>query len=323
MSSTPRYNWSLLRTGPLRLDGGGMFGVVPRVLWSKAFPPDEQNRIIVAQNTLLLDRIGPGPGPRRVVIEVGSGDKLGPKMRKIFGLEDRCVIQAIEETGITCEQVDLVIVSHLHFDHAGGLTRRPRPGETPDWVRSVPEPDAPDGVKLTFPNARVVVQRREWDDARINRSVMTRTYLPDHIEPLRDRLVLVDSATPFPPGRVHDRGDAPPLPLSGRESEVAPGIHVFLVPGHTWGQQAIRFADDRGRSIIFTPDLLPTVRHVNPAYSLAYDVEPYTTSVTKSWFLREAVENDWVLVLDHEPAHAIQRVRPDGKGWYELVAEEA
>lgn len=322
MTQPPRYHWSLLRTGPLRLDGGGMFGVVPRVLWSKAFPPDEQNRITVAQNTLLLERTDPGPGPRRVVIEVGSGDKFGPKMRKIFGLEDRCVIQAIEETGIPCEQIDLVIVSHLHFDHAGGLTRRPRPGETPDWVRPAPEPEAPNGVKLTFPNARVVVQRREWEDARVNRSVMTRTYLPDHIEPMRDHLMLVDSPSPYSSGCVHDRGDAPAMPLSERQTEVAPGIRVFLVPGHTWGQQAIRFTDDRGRSIVFTPDVLPTVHHVNAAYSLAYDVEPYTTSMTKAWFLKEAVENEWRLVLDHEPGKAVCRVRPDGKGWYELVSEE-
>jgi glyoxylase-like metal-dependent hydrolase (beta-lactamase superfamily II) len=93
------------------------------------------------------------------------------------------------------------------------------------------------------------------------------------------------------------------------------------LPGHTWGQQAILFTDDRGQTVVFTPDLMPTVHHVGAAYSLAFDIEPFVTMVNKRWFLDEAAKNDWLLVLDHEPGNPRVRVRTDGKGWYKLVEE--
>jgi len=322
MSQSPRYKWKLLRTGPIRLDGGGMFGVVPRVLWSRGLAPDEQNRITLGQNSLLLHRADPGGGPRRLIIEVGSGDKFGPKMRNIYGLEDRSIIDAITDAGARCEDIERVIVTHLHFDHAGGLTRKARHGESADWVRPANDPEAPAGVKRTFPNARIIVQRREWEDALANRSVMTRTYLRDHLEPIRDQLDLVESPAPVYRGPVPDRSQPPTLPPRERETEVLPGIHVFIVPGHTWGQQAVQFTDDSGRQVVFTPDLMPTVHHIGAAYSMAYDVEPYITGVTKHWFLQTAVEQDWLLVLDHEPGNPLQRVRSDGKGWFALSPEE-
>jgi glyoxylase-like metal-dependent hydrolase (beta-lactamase superfamily II) len=102
---------------------------------------------------------------------------------------------------------------------------------------------------------------------------------------------------------------------------VLPGIRTFLVPGHTWGQQAVLFTDEAGRTVVFTPDLLPTVHHVGAAYSLAYDVEPYTTMLTKRWFLAEAERRDWLLVLDHEPDTPCVRVRADGRGWWRLEPE--
>ena len=104
-------------------------------------------------------------------------------------------------------------------------------------------------------------------------------------------------------------------------SRVLPGIDVFLVPGHTWGQQAVRFEDVAGRTVVFTPDVMPSVHHLGAAYSLAYDVEPYTSMITKGWLLEAAAERDWLLVLDHEPAAPLQRVAPDGRGWFELRPE--
>lgn len=314
--SLPRYSWQLLRAGPIKLDGGGMFGVVPRAVWSRAIPPDESNRIELAHNCLLLRR-----GGETIVIETGSGNKLGPKMRKIFALTDRWLIDALAEADCQPQSVNHVVVSHLHFDHAGGLTRAALPDEKPDWTR--PEDgsgDAP-AVVRTFPNADVIVQKPEWEDALVNRSVMTRTYLPDHLEPIREHLRLIDSPLPFPPGKILTRGDLPDLPLHHRETEVLPGIFAFLVPGHTWGQQAIRFTDESGRNIVFIPDVMPTVHHAAPAYSLAYDVEPYVSMITRHWLLEEAAANDWLLVLDHEPKHPLQRVRRDGRGWFTLLAE--
>ena len=147
---------------------------------------------------------------------------------------------------------------------------------------------------------------------------MTRTYYRDHLDPIRDRVDLVESPPPFDRAVHPDKDAIPSSSVSERMTRVLPGIDVFLVPGHTWGQQAILFTDAQGRRIVFTPDVLPTIHHGGAAYNLAYDVEPYTSTLTRRWFLDEAMKNDWLLYLDHEPGNPFCRVRSDGKGWYNL-----
>lgn len=217
-------------------------------------------------------------------------------------------------------------MTHLHFDHAGGLTRLCREGETPDWIgpaSTMAAARGDHGVKRTFPNARIYVQEREWDDAIADRSVMTRTYFRDHLDPIREQVVKVNSPRAYVVGYTPGRDELPGSGVDLRETEVVPGISVFVVPGHTWGQQAIKFTDDRGRVVVFTPDVMPTAWHVGAAYNLGYDVEPYTSMVSRHWFLMEAARRDWVLCLDHEAGHPLFRVRENGKGWFELVKEEA
>ena len=304
---TIRYSWQALRAGPLKLDGGGMFGLIPRIVWSRAIGPDDRNRITVAHNCLLLSRTDDSGKTHRVLIETGSGDKLDGKMRNIFGLTDYTIIDAVRDAGCRCEQIEHVIVSHLHFDHAGGLTRKSRDGT---------------GVDLTFPNAQIISQKQEWHDALANNSVMTRTYYRNHLDPIRDRVKLVESPPPFESVGHPEKDAMPQTSVDARMTRVLPGIDVFLVPGHTWGQQAVCFTDEQNRRIIFTPDVLPTIHHVGAAYNLAYDVEPYTSTLTRRWFLDEAMKRDWLLYLDHEPGNPFCRVRTDGKGWYKLLPEE-
>lgn len=326
---TTRYSWQLLRAGRFLLDGGGMFGVIPKVVWSRAVQADEQNRVELHHNCLLLDAADRDQGP--VLIEAGTGDKLDAKMSRIFGLDGVTIESALRDAGRDPGEIRHAIVSHLHFDHAGGLTRRARDRETPDWTAQHPHENSGDaeGVCLTFPNAEVICQDREWQDALANDAVMTRTYYPDHLKPLlkplpkgAPRVRTIDAPPPFPPGMTPHRDESPSAELEDRCVEVLPGVRVFRVPGHTWGQQAVWFTDDRGREIVFTPDLLPTVHHVGAAYSLSYDVEPYIAMVTKRWFLHEAAERKWLLVLDHEPGVPTVRVRRNAKGWYDLEPED-
>ncbi|MCA9290142.1 MAG: MBL fold metallo-hydrolase [Phycisphaerales bacterium] len=261
-----QWSMDVLRAGALRLDGGSMFGVVPKALWSRMVSCDDQNRIDLQTNCLLLH-----DGTTRVLIETGFGDKWSDKERGIFHLERRTIVDALAEHEVEPGDIDHVIVSHLHFDHAAGLTR-------------LDETGAP---TLTFPNAEIIVQRTEWDDALANKSTMTRTYLRSHLDPIVARVRLVD-------------GDA----------EVLPGIHVWPMVGHTWGQHAIRFDDGRG-TVAFVGDVMPTVHHVGLAFSLAYDMLPHENMRSKRTLLEQAASEGWRLVLDHEPGPPCVTVAPD------------
>jgi glyoxylase-like metal-dependent hydrolase (beta-lactamase superfamily II) len=260
------WTWQLLRAGSFRLDGGGMFGVVPKTIWTKLVAPDDLNRIPLQTNCLLLH-----DGERRVLIETGFGDKWSDKERGFYDLERRTVVDALREVGVEPHDINHVIVTHLHFDHAAGLTRLDRNNQ--------PTP--------TFPNADVIVQRTEWKDALENRSTMNRTYLRSHLDPINDRMKLLEG-----------------------EQEAVEGITVWSMPGHTWGQQAVRFADDQG-VVCFAGDVLPTVNHVGLPFSLGYDMLPYHNMLSKGRLLQRAMHEQWRLVLDHEPGHAVVRVALD------------
>lgn len=315
MICSTTYDWTLIRAGTMRLDGGGMFGVVPRTIWAKSAPPDELNRVPIAHNCIYLTRTDTAGKQHRILIETGSGDKFDPKLTGIYCLESDDIVTALGRIGVDATDIQHVVPSHLHFDHAGGLTRRVRAGETPDVIDPIP-------AKLSFPNAIVHIQQREWDDGIINKAVMTRTYLPENLKPIQAQARFVQAPAPFAAGHVPGKIEMPPVPLVDRMVEVLPGIFVFLVPGHTWGQQAILFRDTRGQTVVFTPDVMPTIHHVGQAYNTGYDVEPYTSGVTRHWFLEEAMKGNWLLVLDHEVTCPLNRVQPDGKGWYQLIGQE-
>lgn len=250
-----------------------MFGVVPKSIWSKLSTPDDQNRITLQTNCLLLD-----DGSQKVLIESGFGGKWSDKERGFYDLERRTIVDALREVRITPEQINHVVVTHLHFDHAGGLTTLDKKN------RPVP----------TFPNAEVFVQKVEWEDALANKSTMTKTYLRNHLDPIAAKVR--------------------PVLAAKTEREILPGIYVQPAPGHTWGQQAIFFDDGTGGGmVIFPGDVLPTVNHAGLAFSLGYDMEPYTNMLTKRSLFKQCAAQDWRIVLDHEPGDAIVRVQRDPK----------
>lgn len=316
--------WRVLRAGGFLLDGGGMFGLIPRTMWSKWVAPDALNRIPLAMNCVLLERPvaaagappsaagappsaasrtpSPAAVPERILIETGAGSKWTDKERAMYEFARepsgavRTVEHALAEIGVDPATIAHVVVTHLHFDHAGGLTRwassataapASTHASTPAATHAATHTTYPP-IDLVFPNARVHVQRREWLDALANKSTMTRTYLRTHLDPMADRVVLHDG-----------------------DSEVVPGVRVLPLLGHTWGQQGVVWADEHG-TLCYPADVLPTVHHAHPAASLGYDMLPYDTMLTKRALLARAEAEDWRLVLDHEPGECVVRAR-DGR----------
>jgi glyoxylase-like metal-dependent hydrolase (beta-lactamase superfamily II) len=256
-----------LRTGSFRLDGGGMFGLIPKTMWSRWTPADDLNRIPLATRSLLVEsRDG------LVLVEAGYGDKWTDRERAMYELERRTAVDALAEVGVAPGDIAHVVLTHLHFDHAAGLTRVGAGG-------------APERV---FPKARVHVQRQEWLDALANKSTMTKTYFRSHLDPVAECVELHDGAC---------------APLAG--------IELLPTPGHTWGHQSV-LVHAPGGAILYPGDACPTVHHAHPAASLGYDMLAYDAMLAKREILGRALREGWRVALDHDPDHAIVRAVADG-----------
>ncbi|MFN7974746.1 MAG: MBL fold metallo-hydrolase [Acidobacteriota bacterium] len=267
-----------LSDGTMRLDGGSMFGVVPRVMWEKLAPPDPQNRIPLALNCLLIRS-----GTTHVLCDTGVGDKDDAAFHERFALDrGPGLLAGLAEIGLGPEDVDVVVSSHLHFDHTGGSTRR-------DGDRLVP----------TFPNARHVIQARHLEEAGRANERVRRSYHEESYLPLQEAGVVekVD-------------GDA----------EIAPGVRVHLTPGHCSFHQSVIFASG-DRAGIFLGDVVPTAAHAPLAYAMAFDVDPVETVETRRRLYREALHHRWLLCLDHETRFPCGYLERQGST-YRIVAAE-
>jgi glyoxylase-like metal-dependent hydrolase (beta-lactamase superfamily II) len=251
---------TMVNGGDLRLDGGAMHGVVPKTIWSRLVSCDEHNRCTYATNCLLVEI-----GGRRVLIESGNGDKFPAKLKEIYGIDhDRSVAVALAEIGVEPDSIDLVILTHLHFDHVGGCTRR-----------------AGSAVEPVFRRARHVVQRAELDAARRPHERNRASYLAENLEPL------------LAAGLVE--------PVEG-EAEVAPGVRVLPTPGHTPGHQSV-LVDGGGEKALFLGDVVPTSVHVRLPWVMAYDLDVEGTLASKKRLYARARAERWLLLFGHDRHH--------------------
>jgi glyoxylase-like metal-dependent hydrolase (beta-lactamase superfamily II) len=249
----------LLISDHWKADGGLMFGVVPKVLWEKQKTADANNMIDCACVCLIARQKG-----RVIVCETGIGNKLSEKRARQVGLrEPEGLLRALHRLGIRPEEVDAVIPTHLHWDHAGGLTRRDDAG----------------GLELTFKNARHFVQRAEWEFALRPDMRSQSAYITDDFTPLADGNNVVEFLD----------GDA----------EVVPGVHVRLVSGHTPGSQVIILRSGE-LSCAVTGDLVGQKPHLKVPWNMAADLEPLRVFEEKARLLDEAEKHRWLLVLSHE-----------------------
>jgi glyoxylase-like metal-dependent hydrolase (beta-lactamase superfamily II) len=270
---------SALETGYLWLDGGSMFGSVPKPLWSRLQPPDERNRIRLAMRCLLVEG-----HDRRLLVDVGLGEKFSPKLTEIYRVEhDATTLErALAARGLAVDDVTDVLLTHLHFDHAGGSTRRE--GEV-----LVPR----------LPRATYHLQSRNLENARHPNLRERASYMAENFEPLAEAGVL----------RMWD-GPAEPWP----------GIELIPAHGHTRGQQLVRVGGAR-RGLYFVADLIPTASHVRVPFVMGYDMAVIETMEEKRRLLDRACrEESWVF-LEHDPEIAAGRPEPDGEDfrWGETV----
>ena len=262
--------WTL-DAGLQRLDGGAMFGVVPRALWERRLQPDDQHRVTLALRCLLVEHPG-----GLVLVDTGVGNKGSPKFREIYGIENAGetgptrLEDALAASGYRPEDVRWVVNTHLHFDHCGGNTVR-RPGGA---------------VELAFPGATHVLQRRELEFASHPNERTRASYLAPNFAPVAAaaRTRLIDG-----------------------ETELLPGVHCLPTPGHVPFHQSV-VVRDGGETLCFLGDLIPTAAHLQPAWIMAYDLEPLVTLATKQALLARAAREDWTVVFPHDTSVASTRV---------------
>lgn len=265
----------ILDGGRFSLDGGAMFGIIPKPVWSRSVDVDDQNRIPLATNCLLVETTS-----ARVLIETGCGDprKYGEKEHGFFGFGPYSLLDSLDAAKVDRESIDIVILTHLHFDHAGGGTMS----------------DGKGGWQPTFPKARYVVQQGEWDDAVSGHAVMTGTYRRENLEPLEK---------------------AGLLSLASGDAEVVDGISLRVLPGHTRYQQGVVF-EGGGKRAILPADLMPTSAHVGLRYNMSYDLLPYENMLNKEQLLEEAAAQDWTILIGQDPIAVTWRAEKiRGKGF--------
>tara|TARA_A100001011_G_scaffold37753_2_gene35754 strand:+ start:1194 stop:2057 length:864 start_codon:yes stop_codon:yes gene_type:complete len=267
-----------IETGNFKLDGGAMFGVVPKALWSRTNPADNKNRIELAARSLLIE-----DGNRLVLIDTGMGNKQGQKFFSHFGLwGNHSLDKSLQEAGFSRADITDVFLTHLHFDHCGGAVR---------WNKNQT------GYELTFPNATYWSNEAHWEWATQPNAREKASFLSENLLPIQEsgqlKFVRVPETT------------------FAAESEL--GFGVLFVNGHT-EKQMIPHISYNGKTLVFAADLLPTIGHLPLPYIMGYDVRPLETLKEKDMFLTNAVNNNFVLFLQHDTNNPLITLQHTDRG---------
>jgi glyoxylase-like metal-dependent hydrolase (beta-lactamase superfamily II) len=263
-------------TSRFRLDGGSMFGVIPKVLWSAKAPADSENRIELNTNALAVQ-----DGGRLIVIEPGMGSKYDERRRDIYALEELDAVDALRSAGIEAGDVDMVIPTHLHLDHAGGSTAFDESGS----------------VACVFPAATFVVQQREWEAAMNPGPLEKGSYNP------QDYAFLLKSER---------------LRMVSGTEEVAPGVSVELTGGHTRGHQVVRMRSG-AEEALYLGDIVPTTAHLRLNWLMAWDLEPAVVYEAKARLLADAAARGSTCFFAHDPRVAAAKLQDRGRGSFDVI----
>ncbi len=265
-----KYHLQTIQSGYFGLDGGAMFGIIPKPLWEKTNPADEVNRVSLATRNLLLLS-----DSRKILIDTGMGTKWDEKSKNIYRIDPKLDLElALEQRGISAADITDVILTHLHFDHTGGSTKIEN-----------------DQLVPTFPNAKYYVQKQNFDWA-LNPSDRDRgSYIKENFEPLAKEGVLNLLTS----------------------NEFDDNISFEIINGHTFGQQMIKISDGTN-TVLYCADLLPFVSHIRLPYIMAYDLQPLVTLSEKKKYLKQALEENWILYFGHDPEYAAVTLKHTDKG---------
>jgi len=267
-----------IQAGGQKLDGGAMFGVVPKPLWEKRIPADERNRIQLGMRCLLIEHPS-----GLILIDTGAGNKEDAKFKDIYGIENESggrmtmLEDGLAKVGVRPSDIVLVINTHLHFDHAGGNTRLSANGQ----------------VEISFPNATYIIKRGEYDYATHPNERTAASYFDRNYTPLEA---------------------ANKIEFVSREKEIVKGVRVIPTPGHTPFHQSV-LIESGGERAFYLGDLAPTQAHLPLPWIMGYDVEPLVTLETKRRILKQAVSEQWLLIFEHDAKTAWGRIEHDGKAY--------
>ncbi|MEJ7759248.1 MAG: MBL fold metallo-hydrolase [Gemmatimonadaceae bacterium] len=267
-----------IQAGGQKLDGGAMFGVVPKPLWEKRIPADDRNRIQLGMRCLLVEHES-----GLILIDTGAGNKEDARLLDIYGIENagaegRTMLEdGLTQIGVRPEDIGIVINTHLHFDHAGGNTYR----------------NADNDIGVSFPNARYIVKRGEYDYATHTNERTAASYFERNFLPVV---------------RSHK------FEFVSREKEIVKGVRVVPTPGHTPFHQSV-LIESGGERACFLGDLVPTHAHLSLPWIMGYDVEPLVTLETKRRLLHQAEAEEWLMIFEHDATVPWGRIEHDGRNY--------